>query len=128
MLVRYRFVNETVEVEVSEEWGKVLTEQDRLEYNNDQKETRRHVSLDMVTQEQGMQFADDLDLERFVEEQLDFSELVRSMDALQPQQLTLLRQLLEGKNAATIARDEGLNKSSVHRRIQRIYAQLKKKL
>lgn len=45
--VNYEFVTgEVVEVEVSEYWEEVLKEMDRLDYNNDKKETRRHVGLD----------------------------------------------------------------------------------
>ena len=43
----YEFVNETVEIEISEEWAAVLREFDRQEYNNNQKETRRHKGLDL---------------------------------------------------------------------------------
>ena len=42
----YSFSNESVTIEVSDEWAGVLAELDREEYNNDHAETRRHVSLD----------------------------------------------------------------------------------
>ena len=42
----YHFVNESKEVEIEEKWGQVLKELDRLEYNNNHRETRRHSSLD----------------------------------------------------------------------------------
>ena len=42
----YSFSNESVIIEVSDEWAGVLAELDREEYNNDHAETRRHVSLD----------------------------------------------------------------------------------
>ena len=43
---KYEFVNETVEIEVSEEWEKRLKGEDRDEYNSNKKETRRHLKLD----------------------------------------------------------------------------------
>lgn len=47
MKIEYKYVTgETVEVEVGEEWSKILIELDREEYNNNQTETRRHESLD----------------------------------------------------------------------------------
>ena len=46
MKIRYEFADETIEVEVEEKWGEVVLELDRLEYNNDHAETRRHVTLD----------------------------------------------------------------------------------
>ena len=43
----YEFVNEAVEIEISEEWEAVLKEIDREEYNIDHRETRRHEGLDI---------------------------------------------------------------------------------
>ena len=42
----YSFSNESEIIEVSDEWADILEELDRLEYNNNHAETRRHVSLD----------------------------------------------------------------------------------
>ncbi len=52
MKVSYQFVCETVEVEVEEVWGEMLMDMDRREYNNHQTETRRHVSLHEIDQEE----------------------------------------------------------------------------
>ena len=46
MKIRYEFATGTVEVEVSAEMAALHMELDRIEYNNNHKETRRHVSLD----------------------------------------------------------------------------------
>ena len=40
----YEFTTENKEIEISEEWMKVLEELDREEYNNEHAETRRHTS------------------------------------------------------------------------------------
>ena len=49
MKIKYEFVTgETVEVEVDDSIGKVMVELDRIEYNNDHKETRRHCSLSAI--------------------------------------------------------------------------------
>ena len=48
MKYNYEFLDEVVEVEVSEEWAAVLYELDRREYNNNHTETRRHMPLDTV--------------------------------------------------------------------------------
>ena len=46
MKIWYEFTNgEVSEIEVGEALGGLLVEFDRQEYNNDHKETRRHVSL-----------------------------------------------------------------------------------
>ena len=47
MKVRYEFANgEISEIEVEDSLGELLLDFDRQEYNNDHKETRRHISLD----------------------------------------------------------------------------------
>ena len=47
MKITYEFVTgEVSEVEVDERLGGMLLDLDRQQYNNDKKETRRHVSLD----------------------------------------------------------------------------------
>ena len=49
MKIKYQFATETVEIEVSDDWGNLVIDLDRQEYNNDHKETRRHYSLDALT-------------------------------------------------------------------------------
>ena len=49
MKITYEFVTgEISEVEVDESLGGMLLDLDRQQYNNDHKETRRHVSLDGI--------------------------------------------------------------------------------
>ena len=44
---RYHFSDgETVSIEIPDDWGEILIDLDRQEYNNDHKETRRHYSLE----------------------------------------------------------------------------------
>lgn len=56
MKIKYEFTNETVEIEVDEEWGNILVDLNRQEYNINYKETRRHYSLD-ACQFEGADFA-----------------------------------------------------------------------
>ena len=52
MKITYEFVTgEISEVEVDERLGGMLLDLDRQQENNDQKETRRHVSLDSMDYE-----------------------------------------------------------------------------
>lgn len=44
MKIKYKFATETVEIEVADDWGNLVIDLDRQEYNNDHAETRRHVS------------------------------------------------------------------------------------
>lgn len=46
MKIKYEFATETVEVDVSAEMYALHMELNRVEYNNNHRETRRHVSLD----------------------------------------------------------------------------------
>lgn len=46
MKIQYKFVNETISIDVPDDWGEILIDLDRQEYNNDHKETRRHYSLE----------------------------------------------------------------------------------
>ena len=43
---QYKFADEVITIEISDEWAGILEELDREEYNNNHAETRRHVSLD----------------------------------------------------------------------------------
>lgn len=48
MKIKYQFATETVEIEVADDWGNLVIDLDRQEYNNDHTETRRHVSYDAL--------------------------------------------------------------------------------
>ena len=47
MKYKYEFNGESVEIEIDDKWNEVLVELDRIERNNDHKETRRHYRLDV---------------------------------------------------------------------------------
>ena len=67
MKIQYKFVDETVEIEVAEDWGNLVIDLDRQEYNNDHAETRRHASLSAMSYE-GDYFEDDrADLSRYAD-------------------------------------------------------------
>ena len=128
MKIKYNFANEVIEIEVDEQWGDILIDLDRKEYNNNQAETRRHVSLNAMDYE-GEIFADIADIASMVEQFLQDSALHRAIETLLPNQKELLEKIFfKGISAAEIARQEDINKSSVHKRLQRIYEQLKKSL
>ena len=46
MKIKYEFATETISVDIDDEWANILIDLDRVEYNNDHAETRRHCSLD----------------------------------------------------------------------------------
>ena len=53
MKIKYEFATETVEIEVEDKWAEVILELDRLEYNNNQTETRRHTGFGEFGDEAG---------------------------------------------------------------------------
>lgn len=128
MKVKYEFASETIEIEVTEEWGNMLVDLSRKEYNNNQTETRRHISLDGMDYE-GELFTDDTDIEYLLIQNQNSETLHEAIWTLLPQQKELLRKVyFEGRTIVSIAQEEGVSKQSVHERLNRALKKLKKVL
>ncbi len=127
MKVRYEFVNgEISEIEVDESLGELLVECDRQAYNNDHKETRRHVSLDGMDYE-GALFATADDPAWEALRALELDRLREALAALSPKQRELvLKVYFNEESIAAIARAEGVDESSVRERLRWIHKKLKK--
>ena len=127
MKITYEFVTGEVSgVEVDESLGGMLLDLDRQQYNNDQKETRRHVSLDSMDYE-GELFASAEDTEGEAVRREDMARLYSAMEALSPSQRELVEKVyFEGRKITDIAREEGVTKQSVHERVERALKKLKK--
>lgn len=127
MKIKYEFVTGATEVEVSEEWGSVLIDLDREEYNNNHRETRRHCSLDNYIYE-GMDFAaEDNALTELLGRDYQEDELYEAISKLKPQQQELIHKIFfEGYTANEYAAMCGVGKSAISRRISRIKNYLKK--
>ena len=127
MKITYEFVTGEVSgVEVDESLGGMLLDLDRQQYNNDQKETRRHVSLDGMDYE-GELFASAEDTEGEAVRREDMARLYSAMEALSPSQRELVEKVyFEGRKITDIAREEGVTKQSVHERVERALKKLKK--
>ena len=127
MKIRYEFVNgEVSEIEVDDSLGELLVDFDRQQYNNDHKETRRHVSLDGMDYE-GELFVSAEDTERELLCREDTARLMEAMEALSPSQRELvLKVYFEDQRIVDIARAEGVTKQSVHERLKRAIDKLKK--
>ena len=127
MKITYEFVTgEVSEVEVDERLGGMLLDLDRQQYNNDQKETRRHFSLDGMDYE-GEQFASAEDTEREAVRREDMARLYSAMEVLSPSQRELVEKVyFEERKITDIAREEGVTKQSVHERVERALKKLKK--
>ena len=80
MKIKYEFANETVEIDVTEEWANVIIDLDRQEYNIDHKETRRHCSLDAYNLDDAL-LPSDVDVERDVIADEDKRRLYKAIAA-----------------------------------------------
>ena len=128
MKIEYQFATETVEIEVSEEWGDVLIDLDRQEYNVNHKETRRHASLEAFNLD-GNLFPSATDVAGSVICKEERERLYTAIAKLQPQQQELLRRVYFGGEAlADIAREEGISKMALTNRMKKIYAAMQKNL
>ena len=127
MKITYEFVTGEISgVEVDERLGGMLLDLDRQQDNNDQKETRRHVSLDSMDYE-GELFASAEDTEGEAVRREDMARLYSAMEALSPSQRELVEKVyFEGRKITDIAREEGVTKQSVHERVERALKKLKK--
>ncbi|MCR0335957.1 hypothetical protein MKA38_08780 [[Clostridium] innocuum] len=86
MKIKYELVNgEISEIEVDDSLGELLVDFDRQAYNNDHKETHRHISLDGMAYE-GELFLSSADTEAEVFQQEDLARLMRAIEALSPAQ------------------------------------------
>ena len=127
MKISYEFVTgEISEIEVDEHLGGMLLDFDRQQYNNDHKETRRHVSLDGMDYE-GELFISAEDTEGEAERREDMARLFSAMAALSPEQRELVEKVyFEEQKISDIAAEEGVDKSAVSHRLERIHKKLKK--
>jgi len=94
-----------------------------LTFNNNQTETRRHVSLDAL-EKLGMDFVGEQGVTIDGEE---FAELRDAIAKLKPEQQELLKKVFwEGIKQVDIAKSEGVDDSAISWRLARIYKRLKK--
>ena len=127
---RYHFSNgETISIDVSDDWGEILIDLDRLEYNNDHKETRRHYSLEGKVYE-GMDYAvEDPGLEALFAGPTDEERLRAAIQKLDPDQQAMIRAIyFEGVSVNDYAARMGVTQSAISHRLQTVKKKLKKLL
>lgn len=128
MKIKYQFSTETVTLEVEDQWATVLVDLDRQEYNVNQKETRRHCSLEAYNLDDAL-LPSDMDVEAGVIADADKERLYATIAELQPQQQELLKRVhFQGEKMADIARADGVSKAALTARMKKIYKSLQKKL
>lgn len=127
---RYHFSNgETVFIEIPDDWGEILIDLDRQEYNNNHKEARRHYSLEGKAYE-GMDYAvEDPGLEALFAGPTDEERLRAAIQKLAPDQQAMIRAVyFDGVSVNDYAARMGVTQSAISHRLQTVKKKLKKLL
>jgi len=128
--MKYEYVTATGKntIEIDEKWSSILIELDRQTHNIDQRETRRHVSLDAYNLDDAL-LPSDTDISSEYERKESVNAMTRAMEHLLPEQSRLVRQVFfEGISPSEIARCEGVDKSAISHRLSLAYKRMKKHL
>ena len=123
MKIKYQFATETVEIEVDDDWGCLVIDMDRQEYNNNHKETRRHVSLDAALYE-GEAFADEgADLEKYAD-RIDLQLAISTLT--EHQQRIIKGHYFEGLTYVELSKELCITEACVRKAADRALKQLRK--
>ncbi len=125
MKIEYKYVTgETVEVEVSEEWSKILIELDREEYNNNQTETRRHESYE----DEGEWAVDNYsDIDTAMERKELTRKYEKTMGKMTDKQMHVIENVfMESMSKAEYAEKFGISRQAVSERVKCIRKKIKK--
>ena len=127
MKIQYKFATETISIDVPDDWGEILIDLDRLEYNNDHKETRRHYSLEGKVYE-GMDYAvEDPGLETLFVGPTDEERLRTAIQQLIPDQQEMVQAIyFENVSVNDYAARMGVTQSAISHRLQTVKKKLKK--
>ena len=127
---RYHFSNgETVFIEIPDDWGEILIDLDRQEYNCNHKETRRHYSLEGKVYEGKDYAVEDPGLEALFAGPTDEERLRTAIQKLDPDQQAMIRAIyFEGVSVNDYAARMGVTQSAISHRLQTVRKKLKKLL
>lgn len=129
MKIKYEFANEVIEIEVSDEWGMIVLEMDRLNYNNDKKETRRHLSLDTGYDLGGWLMSDEYDPCRMMAEEAEREKVQSILSHLTKTQAEIVQAVcFEGMSITEFAKRKGISQPAASQRLMTAKKRLKKYL
>lgn len=147
MKIRYTSVTgETQEIEVSEEWGEIILDLDRKEYNINRKETRRHTSMDSYEYIDGQAdtnprlsrdafeyrnrlCSESAEMAADLESKYTRQHIRNTVDRLKPKQRELINAIyFNGVSVNDFAKREGVDHSAISHRLHTAYKALKKLL
>ena len=130
MKIKYEFAKreESVEIEVSDDIGEVIVRLDKDERNSYQKLHRHSCSLEAYDS-YGKRIEADEDLERDYTDKEEIEALHKAIKTLLPEQQELIRRIFfEDEKISTIALEENVSAAAIHNRLNKIFAQIRKKL
>ncbi len=127
MKYNYEFLDEVVEIEVSEEWAAVLIEMDRREYNNNHTETRRHMPLDTVKNNNKAVTYTEPDVADLV----ILKEELKTVESAIPRLTRTQREIImavcyDGMSITEFAKSKGIDQSAASKRMATARKRLKK--
>ena len=129
--VKYEVLTgEVVEVEVDDSVGEMIVELDRVEYNNNHKETRRHCTLS-VKGDSGHWLEDnENNPDNFVPEQDEADcKIKKALDSLTDNQRDVVIAVhFMGMTLTDFAERRGITKQSAHERLEGAMKKMKKVL
>jgi RNA polymerase sigma-70 factor (ECF subfamily) len=145
MRIKYTSVTgETHEIEVTEEWGEIILELDRNEYNINRKETRRHTSMDSYDYIDGQadtnpsltrdafEFryglcAESAEIVADLERKYTRQHIRNAVNKLKPKQRELIIAIyFNGVSVNEYAKREGVDHSAISHRLHTAYKALRK--
>ncbi len=137
MKIKYTFVTgETVEIELDEKWQSVFAELNSREQAVNKKETRRHVTLDVLGTEGKWLEDSQYDPAEIIEDEIRRDERKKIYEKLRKEWAKLTeaqRKLIteiytENVSVNEYAKREGVDHSAISHRIERIKRKLEKAL
>ena len=127
MYLTYKFVNETVEIEVPEKWIVEIRELEREAYNSDQRACYRNRKFLEANCRSYNRYYIPMPVPAEVERRERVASLNHAISQLLPEQQKLIWQrYIQEIPATEIARRDGVSKSAISHRVGRALYQLKK--
>ena len=113
-------------IHLTEEDGKRMIEIARESYNEEQKESRRHVSLDALDPEERLFAMDIVDpLEKEAKKEM-IALHTEAMEVLTPKQKEIITEVFwRGKKGSEIAGEKGVNPSVIYRQLESAYSKMR---
>ena len=130
MKITYQFAKpeDRIEIEVSDDIGEVIVRLDKDERNSYQKLHRHSYSLEAYDS-YGKRIEADEDLESDYTDKEEIEALHKAIKTLLPEQQDLIRRIFfEDEKISTIALEENVSAAAIHNRLNKIFAQIRKKL